>query len=117
MTRMVFHALGAALVGCVLALPAVAAERPDDRAGMLGVGGVAATSQATATPSDRIDGRELPDSVDLVPTPPTTTMLVAGDGFDWSDAGIGLAAGLGLALVSGGALAGAQHGRRLRGAS
>ena len=116
MRRMVIHTLGAAVVACALALPAVGAERPDDRAGMLGVGGVAATTQSAATPSGRIDGRELPDSVDLVPTP-STTMLVVGDGFDWSDAGIGLAAGLGLALVTGGALAGAQHGRRLRGAS
>lgn len=104
MKRVVFHAVGALVVAGTLALPALAAEHPNDRAGMLGVGAVAVStpSATTAKQSGRPDGRAMPDSVDLAPT--SLTIVAEDNTFDWHDAGIGLAAGLGLALVLGGIL-------------
>jgi hypothetical protein len=69
------------------------------------------SENAPVAPSGRPDGREMPDGVDLAPAQPT--IVVATDGFDWDDAGIGLAGGLGLALVLGGALVATQHARRV----
>jgi hypothetical protein len=117
MEGIIRHAVGGLLVACVLAVPAVAAEHPNDRAGLQGVGALAATETGTPAPAQslRPDGRELPDGVDLAPTPPT--IVAASDSFDWDDAGIGLAGGLGLALVLVGALSAAQHARRMPGAS
>ncbi len=52
---------------------------------------------------------ELNANGSYVPTPPRTTVVVAtahDSGFDWGDAGIGAAGGLGLAIAGlGGALA------------
>jgi hypothetical protein len=116
MERTIRHAVGGLLLACVLIAPA-AAQHPNDRAGLQGVGAVAATQDVAVavSPSLRPDGREMPDGVDLAPTPPT--IVAADDGFDWDDAGIGLAGGLGLALVLVGVLAATQHARRMPGAS
>src|SRR5512132_3724330 len=67
MVRIVRQAIGGLLVACVLAVPAVAAQHPNDRAGAQGVGAVAAGLSGTsaATHSLRPDGRELPDGADL----------------------------------------------------
>ena len=111
MERTIRHAASGLLAALVLSVPAVAAQHPNDRAGAQGVGAVSA-SQARAsgaTQSLRPDGRELPDGVDLPPAPPT---VVAGaDSFDWGDAGIGVAGGLGLALIVGAFLTTKQHPR------
>jgi hypothetical protein len=144
MERIIRHVVGGLLVACVFVVPAVAAEHPNDRAGLQGAGALASTETGTSAvaaehPNDRAglqgagalaaaetgtpgsiqslrpDGRELPDGVDLAPTPPT--IVAASDSFDWDDAGIGLAGGLGLALVLVGALAAAQYTRRMPGAS
>ena len=101
-----------ALLAAVAPLtPAALAQRPDDRAGMIGVGSVTVPAQvvpASATrPDDRADARG-PGIFAAGPT----TILIASDGFDWSDAGIGLAGGLGLALVAVGLLARVTHRHR-----
>lgn len=91
----------------LLAGPA-SAVRPDDKAGMLGVGAV--TTQAPATPvrpDDRAGSRG-PGSVLQPPTAPSTwidrqelrtpgrsvetsqsSSIAAGDGFQWGDAAVG----------------------------
>jgi hypothetical protein len=72
------------------------AERPDDRAGMLGVGAVTAKPIATR-PDDRA-GIRGPGSV------PTVLVASSGDAFDWGDAGIGAVGAFGLALLLFGAM-------------
>ena len=115
MKRIVVHVLGGLVVACTVALPAVAAERPNDRAGLLGVGAVTASAGTDSAPppesSGRPDGREGPDGADVPRMQPM--IVAAGDGFDWSDAGIGLAGGIGIVLVLAGALATAQHARHV----
>jgi len=92
---------------------AAAAERPDDRAGPLGVGGAAALAStgggadsAVLRPDDRatLRGPGAVDSSVLV----ATAVPATADGFDWTDAAIGalgaiavvvLAGALGLAAV------------------
>jgi hypothetical protein len=46
-------------------------------------------------------GAVRPGSLQTIPAPEQTT-VVAGGQFDWGDAGIGAAAGIGLALLAGG---------------
>lgn len=114
MKRIVVHAVGVLVVAAVLALPALAAERPNDRAGAQGVGSIVTSPNSVtgvATIPGRPDGRQVPDSVDLGPARPT--ILATTGGFHWGDAAIGLAGGLGLALVLAGLLVTAQHTRRV----
>jgi hypothetical protein len=94
---------------------AIAAERPDDRPGMLGVGGVQAAAQSridqgtgALRPDDRAGVRG-PGAVDApVVIASTGSVAAVADGFDWTDAAIGalgaiavivLAGALGLAAV------------------
>ncbi len=73
-----------------------AAVRPDDRSGVHGPGTVAAQQQqpsATVRPDDRAGVRG--------PGAPTATVVVStsSNGFDWSDALIGGAGGMGAAFL------------------
>lgn len=118
MTRLILHCAGSLAVACTLAAPALAGG-PDDRGGLHGAGAFAAQTPepGRTTQTGRPDGREMPDGADLAPAPASPTIVVAADGFDWGDAAIGLAGGLGLALVLGGSLVTAHHVRRVPGAS
>lgn len=142
MKSIVTQTVGGFVVACLLAIPAVAGQHPNDRAGMLGVGAVTASagsgSGGAAVHSGRPDGRELPDGADLgtgavavntgrpdgreLPDGadlglPQPTIVSASDDFDWSDAGIGLVGGFGIAVLLVGVLATTQHARRVPGAS
>ena len=66
--------------------------RPDDRAGARGVFEVTAGSSVAARPDDRA-GIHGPG------TPPPTSIARSFDGFDWRDAFIGGAGGVGIALL------------------
>ena len=76
----------------VLLAPAALAERPDDRAGMLGVGATAAT-QPTFTHPDNLSGLRGPGAF------PAVAAAEPQSAFDWSDAGIGAIAAFALALA------------------
>ena len=118
------------LVGVAAALfaPTALADRPDDRAGMLGVGGtvpagstrpddragvrgpgahapITAASAASVRPDDRAGARG-PGAA------PTVILTQADAGFDWADAGIGAVGAFGLALALFGALQVAWRTRR-----
>ena len=96
-------------------IPALAGQHPNDRAGALGVGSVAASPAAAVGTQARPDGRELPDGADLGQAP--ATILESSNTFDWGDAGIGLAGGIGLGLLLVAGLVTTQHIRRVSGAS
>jgi hypothetical protein len=91
---------------------AAASDRPNDLAGPQGP---ARAMPAAPAEFARPDGRDRPDAADVPVAAPT--ILLVDDGFDWVDAGIGLAGGLGLMLVLGGLLAGVQHARRVESVS
>lgn len=110
-----------------LVTPNALAQRPDDRAGMLGVGATAVTS-GSARPDDRAGARGpgalvvsqsgvRPDDLAGIRGPGSipAVFVASGssrDGFDWSDAGVGAAGALGLALLLLGGLQLAARGRR-----
>jgi hypothetical protein len=94
-TFFVVAALVALLAPVASAGPSPRPVRPDDRGGMLGVGGVeAATSRAR--PIRRPEG-DVPRVVVRIQPQPR-------DGFDWSAAFLGAGAAAGLALVLAGSL-------------
>jgi len=124
----------ALLVAAMLLVSAALAERPDDRAGTIGVGSVTASAADPARPDDRaglrgpgavavsskqtISSAVRPDDRPDARGPGAitagpTTILVSSDGFDWSDAGVGLAGGIGLALLAAGLLATVTHRQRM----
>jgi hypothetical protein len=87
---------------------AAGAERPDDRAGPLGVGAAQAlTSTGTADgstvvrPDDRatLRGPGAVDSTVVVATP--WAIAAAADGFDWTDAAIGAAGAIAVMVLAG----------------
>ena len=87
---------------------AAGAERPDDRAGPLGVGAAQAlTSTGTADdstvlrPDDRatLRGPGAVDSTVVVATP--GAIATAADGFDWTDAAIGAAGAIAVMVLAG----------------
>jgi hypothetical protein len=80
--------------------------RPDDRAGSRGVFVVTAGGAVAARPDDRA-GIHGPG------TPPPAGLVGTSDGFDWRDAFIGAAGGVGIALLLTGLLFLAA-GRRTR---
>jgi hypothetical protein len=114
MSRIVSISIVSLVVAACLA-PAALAERPDDRAGVIGVGGAsvatvsaarpddsgaqrgpgafASTEQTSVRPDDRagVRGPGLAPTVFLTQTP--------SSGFDWGDAGIGALGAFGLALL------------------
>jgi hypothetical protein len=102
----------ALLVAALLVAPTGLAQRPDDRAGPIGVGSVTAPAQ-TSTSSPRPDDRAEPRGPGAISLAPAA-IPIADDGFDWRDAGVGLAGGLGLALVAAGLLAAATHKQRMQ---
>ena len=107
-------------VVAVVAAPVTqAANRPDDRSGLLGVAPAAPVSKSAVRPDDRagrlgVGPTEISaPSTSLRPDdrrgplgvgPVELARVSAGNGFDWGDAGIGVAAGFGLALGLSGAL-------------
>lgn len=56
--------------------------------------------------------RRAPETVPSGPPPQVTTFEVAGDGFDWGDAGIGAAGGIAALVLAGGLATAAGHRRR-----
>jgi hypothetical protein len=56
--------------------------------------------------------RRAPEPVSSGPAPEVTTFEVAGDGFDWGDAGIGAAGGIAALVLAGGLATVATHRRR-----
>ena len=83
---------------------AAAAEHPNDRAGALGVGGIAASvaQRHAVIPNDR--GGRL--GIGAIETPaaaatPTASVPAAasGEGFRWGDAAVGAATALGVVLL------------------
>lgn len=88
----------------VLLAPAALAERPDDRAGMLGVGATAAT-QPTITHPDNLPVPRGPGAF------PAVAAAEPQSGFDWIDAGLVAIAAIALALAG---LAGARAFSRER---
>src|SRR5262245_49858111 len=102
-----------AVLAAALLVPTALAQRPDDRSGVIGVGAVTtpavqAASSTPVRPDDRA-GVRAPGPSDVV----ASTVLVTSDGFDWNDAGIGVAGGLGLALLVGGLLVVVMHRHRV----
>jgi hypothetical protein len=87
---------------------AAGAERPDDRAGPLGVGAAQALASTGAAdgstvlrPDDRatLRGPGAVDSTVVVATP--GTIAAAADGFDWTDAAIGAAGAIAVMVLAG----------------
>ena len=87
---------------------AVGAERPDDRAGPLGVGGAQALAStgvgdgsAVLRPDDRaaLRGPGAFDATVVVATPGAIT--AAADSFDWTDAAIGALGALAVVVLAG----------------
>jgi hypothetical protein len=109
-----FVIAAAAVATASLFAPAALAERPDDRAGPLGVGGAGALAAAVTRPDDRAarrgpegaeatrttsvrpddrSGTRFPGAVPIVSATETASL------FDWSDAAIGAVGALGAALL------------------
>jgi len=85
---------------------AAGAERPDDRAGPLGVGAaqpLASTADGSTVlrPDDRatLRGPGAVDSTVVVATP--GAIAAAADGFDWTDAAIGAAGAIAVMVLAG----------------
>jgi hypothetical protein len=114
MSRIVSISIVSLVVVAFLA-PAALAERPDDRAGLIGVGLAAGAPASSARPDDSGDLRGpgafasattqtavRPDDRTGVRGPGLAPIVVArpsSSGFDWADAGIGALGAFGLALV------------------
>lgn len=100
MKRIALAALATA-VAAAIAVPAAVATRPDDRDGARGPGAVLVVEKTTSIAPTHPDDRAGPRG----PGPGTAASSGAAtvDGFDWRDAGVGLAGGLVVALVAAGA--------------
>jgi hypothetical protein len=94
------------LAALVLLAPNALAQRPDDRAGPIGVGAVT-YADSSIRPDDRPEPRG-PGSIPIV----LVTSQPATDRFDWRDAGMGAVGALALALVLAGGLGLATRARR-----
>jgi hypothetical protein len=125
MTRIVTTSI-LVLVMAALSVPAALAERPDDRAGLLGVGGAAVATPSALRPDDRDalrgPGAFVPDVVASVRpddragvrgpgAAPTVILTQTPRGFDWEDAGIGALGAFGLALLLFGTMQVVARGR------
>lgn len=101
-------AIATTALALALAVPslAAAAERPDDRAGMLGVGAAQAVSSGVAVasvtrPDDRAALRG-PGAMDTRgPIETSVPVAAAVDGFDWTDAAIGALGALAVVVLAG----------------
>jgi hypothetical protein len=99
----------ATLVVAALALTAagsaVAADRPDDQAGPIGVGAVAlaGTSDLDRAVAVRPDDRAVrgAGSIDDAAPAPVVVVAPASTGFDWTDAAIGAIGGIAAAVLAG----------------
>jgi hypothetical protein len=98
-------AISLALVGAALAAGSAQAQRPDDRAGMLGVGAVS-TSMAAQSPVSTVTRPDDRGSArgpgTLSSTPPMTVTGRAAGELEWRDASLGAAAMLAAVLLAGG---------------
>lgn len=110
-------ALTAAVLGAAaFAVPALADNpasghvRPDDRAGVRGPGSTAGPVADIAVRPDDRAGVRGPGAV-TAPIGTTVVADVSGPDFNWGDAGIGAAAGVGLVLLLLGASLLIRHAR------
>jgi hypothetical protein len=113
MQRMLLLA-GALLLSAAVLVPAASAERPDDQAGPIGIGRVTAPASPTAGRLATIDQPGLRTPGGVFATEQPTTVVVAGEGFDWQAAGVGVAVGLGLALLAAALFAATTHRGRVQ---
>jgi hypothetical protein len=111
--------LAVTLSSLVIAGSALGSTRPDDRAGVRGTGGTAASTQVVVGEpglSARPDNRAGVLGVGTGAGESTLTVATVR-GFDWADAGIGAGATAGVLLVIGAAAVLAiprrQHGRAI----
>ena len=126
MNRIVSISIVSLVVAAFLA-PAALADRPDDRAGLIGVGGASVAIATSARPDDSADLRGpgafastvqasvRPDDRAGARGPGLAPIVVASpssSGFDWEDAGIGALGAFGLALVLFGAMQAVSRQRR-----
>lgn len=110
-TQKLTIAAATAASALVLAVPAFGATRPDDRTGIRGPGETAAPTQVVAPGiSERPDNRAGTLGVGSDST--DAAIAVATNGFDWADAGIGAGAGAGALMVLAFALVVAMPRRR-----
>jgi hypothetical protein len=86
--------------------PSAFAERPDDRAGTIGVGSVQSTGATYAHPDDRAEARG-PGAYETAPL----QLQATESSFDWAAAGVGALAAFAVALLF---LGGVQVVRRER---
>jgi hypothetical protein len=90
-----------------VAVTTSSAAHPDDQA-THGPGAVAVTTSSAVRPDDRPNHG--PGSIG--PITPVVIASPAGGGFDWIDAGVGAAFGMGASLIVAGALLAGQRRRR-----
>jgi hypothetical protein len=127
--------ISVALVAAAIGAGAALADRPDDRAGMLGVGATSSSvGEQPGHPNDRagllgVGGLSSVEVQAVIPvrpddrggirgpgseaaeTPSVTTF--SDDGFQWGDAAFGAGAALSLGLLAAGAMAALRHRRRV----
>ena len=105
MTRTAFATQVVAALALAAAGSAVAADRPDDRAGPIGVGGVAAaqTGDLDRAVAVRPDDRAVrgAGSAGAAAPAPVVVVAPASTGFDWTDAAIGAIGGIAAAVLAG----------------
>jgi hypothetical protein len=127
-------AVSLALVAAAIVVGAAQADRPDDRAGMLGVGAASsAVGERPLHPNDRTgmlgvggvssvetpvapvrpDDRAGIRGPGLVPADSAAVTAISDDGFRWGDAAFGAGAAFGLVLLAAGATATIRYRRRV----
>jgi hypothetical protein len=91
--------------------PTAFAERPDDKAGKIGVGSVQPTGATYAHPDDRADARGPGAYEERLPELAPQALVQDDGGFDWAAAGVGALAAFAVAMLF---LGGVQVLRRER---
>jgi hypothetical protein len=125
-TAKALGAMAGALIGAAIWTGTALAERPDDRAGMLGVGAVTSTTEAAEAPIPDAFERAIARATTDAPTRPDDRGEARGPGvlsvlpiatdaavddFQWSDASVGAAAAL-LTVACGAGLVAVRRDRR-----
>jgi hypothetical protein len=128
-------AISVALVAAAIGAGAALADRPDDRAGMLGVGATSSSvGEQPSHPNDRagmlgVGGLSSVEVQTVIPVRPDDRGGIRGpgpeaaeipsvttfsdDGFQWEDAAFGAGAAFSLVLLGAGAMATIRHRRRV----
>jgi hypothetical protein len=91
--------------------PTAFAERPDDRAGKIGVGSVQSTGATYAHPDDRAEARGPGANEERLPELVPQAVALEDGGFGWAAAGVGALAAFAVAVLF---LGGVQVVRRER---